>query len=952
MADNPLEGDPKSRLDTGGDLDEYKKFLHEQKPQKQQTVSEGLSPAKKIDREAIAKDEADELQELHIAAEKAFNPDPPIEKGVGDAAVKNDARRIEARAVSERKKAAKEANVIASKQTEQVSRSKRKSKQRPEVSKEDSGVTLVGTSENPDTGEDLDAMGKKIQETARVNARGAQLEQSRQNRARAEQVRQNKVAAEAGLDQGIGELDSTAKQKVSEQETQRKLANESRANMEINLTEGAGQGISLTGLGNQIEAKQINEINARGAQLEQGRQNRLRADMVAKNKTLAEIGFDETAQGYQAATESRTIAQEQLRKTVAEERARQAKVAEQTVAQNKAKAESGIDQMVGEIVSDQDREKSARGQIEAVSNRLRTKANEARSAEHVGRKEKKDAAFGEVLNEVGEKAMYAQIAQREKDRQRRASTSVKNEERISAEAEKMTDVLAEDEANEQFQQNISEGLKAKAQEKSMNDEGATEADRLVQEGLATDVAAAEAAKQAKAEQDQKEMDERFAGLRATDVQQAKDKIMNDRGATEAGRLVQEGLASDENELNAGYDAAVKEMNAEKLAGNKEFLQSISVTQGNVKPTETGPVLSHEQIAGWNKDFNDNKAAEAAKQNSMQGKSFARRAGEFVGRIGRFFGGGVKQEQAKIIERAKSPSPELNDFLNRISGQGAVEAPAEAIILPDESVTENPAVVEVPVPVRNKEAAPVVENKEEVYDLKEKDLIKEPEAVAEAAIEQPVEKKLVKAERLPEKAESEKKLSNGEKLSLLNKLKEKWDELREVSREIKKVLKEFKMKNEDDIVLLKKNERKKLEESLSSLHKTKRRVSAEIISIAENISKKNLKSEAVGYTEVEIDGEKLNKVEKEKLINDSLTADVIEIYEKEMAKIKKVKRPEKRLVTAERLPAKKLKGENPLKLVDLNLPKATKLAGKDMLEVSLPRPVRAKKIPQTVEQTAA
>ena len=382
------------------------------------------------------------------------------------------------------------------------------------------------------------------------------------------------------------------------------------------------------------------------------------------------------------------------------------------------------------------------------------------------------------------------------------------------------------------------------------------------------------------------------------------------------------------------------LDAQKKLENEEFLQSLSPKVNGEQSKETGPVLSHEEIAGWNQEFNDKKAAKVAVQKVQQGKSSAYRAGEFirkkvgefVGRIGKFFGSGVKAEQAKIFERAKTSTPELDEFLKRINGQVVAENP----------VVESPVVVEaMPVPTR-KEVAPVVEKpKEEIFDLSDEDMIREPEAVAEIKQEQPVEKKLVKAERL---------LTDVEKLSLLKKLKEKWDEARVADKEIKRIKKALEAADDEKKkggVLFGKKVKTELQESLSDQIKIKRKLSKEIINIAQELSNRNLRSEAEAYTNIEIEGQELNKDEKNNLYNESLTADVQDIFEVEMAKLRKAvgketkKVQKKPLVRATEIldskaDNKKSTKENSLKLSDANLPRAEKLSGNELLS---DKPVR-------------
>ena len=1037
-------------------------------------------------------EEAEQLnqayKELGVQPKGDFNPDPPIEVGIQNASNKFEERR-------EKNRASEEARI---KGMERIAgRPDPKAIKAAEAANRDlaknSGIDMNKNEE----GIDIIARGEEQEAISATNERGGQLEQGRQNRARAAKVAENKADASVGFDttaEGYGaaaESRQIAKEQLSktvaeERERQRRLANESTTNMGINMTEGADQGISLNGLGNQIEAKQKRadeadatekqriaedakkeQMNARRreianerlegsnstpdsvgsiiASVEQERVNRETQRKLANESRVnmginltkgAEEGISLTGLGNQIESKQR----DEVDARGAEiETARQRRARAEQVRQNKLAAEQGFDETVGGIVLNQKQEKSARGQIESVANRLKTKANEARSAEHVARKTKKDAAFGEALKEVDEKAMYAQIAQREKDRQRRASTGAKNEElttaraeemdrvlaedeandkaqealkkeadekamyaqiaqrekdrqrrastsamneeRINNEADRMTEVLAQDEANDQFQQNIANGLEAKAQEKLMNDEGAAEANRLVQEGLASDTAAVEAAKQAQAEKDQQGMDERFAGLRASEGQNLEDKNRRDVESLAAHNILQEQLAAEQEQKVAESERLA----TQKKSDNEEFLQGLSPRINGVQPKETGPVLSHEEIAGWTKEFDDKKSAEAARQAAQQGKSFARRAGEFVGRIGRFFGGGVKAEQAKILERSKASSPELDNYLNGISGQGAVEnpgvesvqeAPAEAIILPDESVVEAPVVAEtMPVPPR-KEVAPVAEEpvettpnieepkEEEVYDLKEEDMIKEPEVAAEVTPEQPAEKKLVKAERLPkkEKVETEKKLGNAEKLSLLKKLKEKWDEARRVDKEIKRISKILSeaatSKKAGETPLFGDKVKKDYEEQVDEFRKEKRKLSKEIINIAQELSGRNLRQEADEYTKVEIDGEELSKDEKYKLYNDSLVTDIQDLFEDEVNKLRKaegkeaIKSNKKPLVRATAILGSKAGNKNQLRIAPKQLPIAKALS-KGALSVNLPRPrtQRVIEVPETNLQNA-
>ena len=631
---------------------------------------------------------------------------------------------------------------------------------------------------------------------------------------------------------------------------------------------------------------------------------------VRINKAKAEEGFDVMAEGYKAADESRNIAQEQLRKTVADEKERIRK------ASNESTANMGINLTEG------------------------------------AEEDELSANYDAAVNEIN--------------------------------AEKNT-------ANEQFQQNISDGLEAKAQEKTMNDDGAKEASRLVQEGLDVDAKttedelsagydAAVAEKAAKDSEDQKEIDERFAGLRSTEDQKMADKESRDAEALDAHNLMQEQIATEQVQKLA----EAERLDTDKKAENEEFLQSLSQKVNVRRVKEETPVLSREQIAGWNKDFNETKAAEAAKQKAQKGNGFLSRT---VGRIGKFFSSGARPEQAKMAERAKQSSPELDEYLNRISGQGAVETPAEVVPSEIQATVEAPVVAEaIPVPTREvtpvaespvevlenpevlespAESAPKVEKPEEeqIYDLKEEDMIKEPEVVAEVMPEQPAEKKLVKAERLPEKekAETEKKLSNAEKLSLLQKLKEKWDEARKVKKEIariQKALEAGEVEVKKGKILFGKKVKTELQESLADQSKMQKKLSKEIVGIAEKLSGRNLRQEAEEYTKIEIDGEELSKDEKYKLYNDSLVEDIQDLFEDEVNKLRKaegkeaIKSNKKPLVRATAILGSKAGNKNQLRIAPKQLPIAKALSG-GALSVNLPRPraQRVIEVPETNLQNA-
>ena len=142
-------------------------------------------------------------------------------------------------------------------------------------------------------------------------------------------------------------------------------------------------------------------------------------DVNPKNKAEANKGFNMMADGYKAAAELRTIAQEQLSKTVAAERARQLQVKEdmntrrREIANDRLNGRSSTPDALGSILADVEDEQAGRDNLKDVVGIMNK--NRQERADVFATRKAKDAE----LNTAGEKAFdeldQAQEAQTDRE---------------------------------------------------------------------------------------------------------------------------------------------------------------------------------------------------------------------------------------------------------------------------------------------------------------------------------------------------------------------------------------------------------------------------------------------------------------------------------------------------------------------------------------------------------